>query len=171
MNEELTQIHLTSQRALKQVATYQALAAEAAAKGQPAPKMPALNFDGFSGRGVRLRRLSLTQKDAVSDAAAATIGPESTNVEYLGRRALEGAKKMVAEVTRKAGLATLDGADWMPVNDAMLAGLKGESDYTFESLFPPKDADVLKSLFRRWHDATEADVDIIEGKAVAVAAE
>src|SRR5689334_4756543 len=98
MTEELTQIHLISPRALRQLAAHQEAVAEATKKGSPPPPMPALKFDGFTGRGVRLRHLSPSQKEAVTETAASTLGVGGTNIEYQTRRSVEGAKKMVAEV-------------------------------------------------------------------------
>lgn len=174
-DQELTQIHLAPKSLKERVAVHAAAQAKLAADGSDPKTLPPLvpNFEHFSGRGVRYRTLSPEEKDSLLATAASLVGPNAFMAELNARHAVECVKRMVVAITRKNELATLDGlgaGDWVSVNDAMLAGL-GTDQWKFEKIFTAKDVGVLRSIYRRLHEVTEADLDDIEGKAIPVISE
>lgn len=173
---ELLTLHLVPAAYSQAVTAHAALvqAHAAATKGKKAdkapPAAPELRLRGYSGRGVRLRTLTFDEKEKLMAHAAAQVGESGTMPELISRRNLEGAKAMVAMVTRKGGHRTLEGLapeEWIELTDADKDGpTKGA--LAFEALFTPKDVGALKEMFTRTHDASALDVDAIEGKAYTV---
>ena len=175
-DQEVLQIHLIPKSLSEKLTLRAATQAKLAADGKADAPIPSvvLNFEHFSGRGVRYRVLSPEEKDSLLATAAALVGPNATYPELNARHAVECVKRMLVAVTRKAELGSLDGlgaGDWVPLNDAMLAGMPGQEAWRFEKLFTAKDVGVLRTIYRRIHEVTEADVDEIEGKAISVVSE
>lgn len=175
-DQEVLQIHLIPKSLSEKLALRAATQAKLAAEGRADAPVPPLvpNFEHFSGRGVRYRVLAPEEKDSLLASAAALVGPQATYPELNARHAVECVKRMLVAVTRRAELTTVDGlsaGDWVPLNDAMLAGMPGQEAWKFEKLFTAKDVAVLRTLYRRLHEVTEADVDEIEGKAISVVSE
>ena len=175
-DQEVLQIHLVPKSLSEKLALRAAMQTKLAEAGKdPATAPPVmLNFEHFSGRGVRYRVLAPEEKDSLLASAAALVGPNATYPELNAKHAVECVKRMLVAVTRKAELASLDGlgaGDWVPLNDAMLAGMPGQEAWKFEKLFTAKDVGALRTIYRRLHEVTEADVDEIEGKAISVVSE
>lgn len=175
-DQEVFQIHLIPKSLSEKLALRAATLAQYAASGKDPATVPPvmLNFEHFSGRGVRYRVLAPEEKDLALSVAAGLVGPNATYPELNAKHAVECVKKMLVAVTRKGELASLDGlgaGDWVLLNDAMLAGMPGQEPWKFEKLFSAKDVGVLRTIYRRLHEVTEADVDEIEGKAISVVSE
>lgn len=173
---EVYQIHLLPKSLSERVQIHAAARAKLEADGKDPASLPALalNFEHFSGRGVRYRPLTSEEKDGLLASSAALVGPNATYPELNARHGVECVKRMLVAVTRKGELATLDGlgpGEWVNLNDAMLAGMPGQEAWKFEKLFTAKDVGVLRTIHRRLHEVTEADVDEIEGKAIPVISE
>lgn len=174
-DQEVLQIHLVPKALSATLALRTAAQAKLAAEGKD-PTLPPLapNFEHFSGRGVRYRPLSPEEKDQAFAIAAGLVTPTSSFGELNSRTGTEAVKKMLVAVTRKGELATLEGlgaGDWVPVNGQVLEGMSGSEHLRFEKLFTAKDVATLRTIYRRLHEVTEADVDEIEGKAISVISE
>jgi hypothetical protein len=119
---------------------------------------------GFSGRGVKLRKLSPTEKDDVYHAAAVQAGDDGKRFMFI--RAREGVTKMLLGVT-EPGLKTLDevkAAKWTPLSVADLQTPDGP--YYYDTLFSSKEDEILCAKFRREHEVTQGEIDTILGKAI-----
>lgn len=121
-----------------------------------------LNAKGCSGRGVRVALLDPTQKFAVLEGAARDVGADATMMHLREREARDGVCAMVVEIT-EPGQKTLqgDGVAWKRVSAEHL-------DTHLDDVFNTKDFEVLKQLYRRWHDAALEEVDAIMGEALDV---
>lgn len=121
---------------------------------------------GFSGRAVKLRQLTPSEKDDVYMSAATQAGEDGKKFAFI--RAREGVTKMLVAVT-EPGLQTdedVAGAKWSRLSVADLQNPAGPMYY--DTLFTAKDDDVMCARFRRNHEATQGEVDAIMGKAIEV---
>ena len=128
-----------------------------------------LKGKGYSGRGVELAELGSDEIAAAELCAAKELGKDATGVELMRRTVTECLHRMIRAVTKKGDLATLDGAEWVTVTQQQL--LEEEGPYYFGKLFRSKDMQIMRTIHRKWHDATDAELDAIEGGAQAVSAD
>lgn len=123
----------------------------------------------FSGRGVRVRELDADEIDEAGLCAAKLLSKEANGAELSAKTAGECVRRMIVGVTKKGDLSTLDGAEWVDVTQQDLENEEGQ--LYFAKLFTSKDAQVLRSLHYRRHNATEEELAAIEGGAQAASAD
>lgn len=128
-----------------------------------------LKGKGFSGRGVELVELDPLEIEKAELCAAKELGKEATLTEVRAAIARECMFRMIKAVTKKDGLASLDGAEWTTVRQQDLEDEEGPLN--FAKLFRSKDAQIIRTKYRQWHDATDKELDDIEGGAQAVSAD
>ena len=121
---------------------------------------------GMSGRGERVRQLEPDVHREVENQAAHIAGPDATGMSLTNIIQQEALKRMVFEVTEKAGLENLDGAKWRRIQLSELA-LPDQ----WRAFFTTKDTSFLEDIHRRYHRVTQAEVDMIVGKAIPVSLE
>lgn len=165
------QLHLTGARAklvlVANAAAAQAWAASAVDKRSAAPPIPApIPWNGFSGRGVRMRMLDPDEKDLAAECAARDAGEDGTNIKYNQLRARESVHRALVEVTTTGEITDLATASWKKVTQL---DLESGGPMSASSLFTAKDLDFLVRWFRDNHDATAADYEAIMGEALEVA--
>ena len=129
-----------------------------------------LSAQECSGRAVRLRKLTPSEKDDASKAAAATMGPDGINVEYAMRETRELVERSILAVSKQrdlteAEVAELKETDWEPLDQQKL-GFDRESPLHYDRLFESKDDAILCSVVNRWLRAQQAEIDAIMGKAL-----
>lgn len=124
-----------------------------------------LNAKECSGRGVRLRLLTLEERSHVLETAAREVGGEGTMAQFRLREGLDGVCSMVVGLTEKAGFKTReelvaagDAAGWKKVTFQELADNSAK-------YFTSKDMAALQASFRKLHDVNEKEVDDILGEA------
>lgn len=128
-----------------------------------------LKGKGFSGRGVELVELDPLEIEKATVCAAKEVGTEATGVEFGHRVSVECIHRMLKAVTKRSDLASLDGAEWVTVTQQQLDD--NDDPYFFGKLFRSKDFQVMRNIHRKWHDATEKELEAIEGGAQAVSAD
>lgn len=120
---------------------------------------------GHSGRGVRVRQLEPEMVHECEAAAAAAIGKEGSALAYRQATLDEGVARMVKEVTEAPviGARSLRDADvsWRAVT-------LQEMKHALSSIFTSKDVAMLESLYSRLHEVSQAAVEEIMGKALAM---
>jgi hypothetical protein len=121
-----------------------------------------LTGKGMSGRAVRLEVLTTTQIEAAEIAAARDVTSESLQLEYKNKFEKLCMVQMIKEYTEKVTPEKLPEAKWNKSDPADL-DVRGLSTY-----FNTRDIPVLKTWFRTKHDVTQAEVDEVLGKEVAV---
>ncbi len=147
-----------------------ALAASAPARLALAGKpLQAINWAGFSGRGVRLRAIGADEKEAAEKAAATAVGPDGLLSTYQKLRARECIERCLVEVTKEREVVELGAATWTTVTAEDLAGMSKRPGLTLDALFTSKDLDVLRAWFADNHDASQADLEAITGGAIETA--
>lgn len=121
-----------------------------------------------SGRAVRLRKLSPSEKDAASVAAARMIGPEGVTLDYAMKETRELVERSLVAVTRKRDLspAEVDDAatEWETLTQEKL-GFSRDNPYHYDNVFESKDDGVLCAVVNRWLRANQMEIDAIMGKA------
>jgi len=128
-----------------------------------------LSIPDCSGRAVRLRKLTPSEKDAASVAVAKMIGPDGIAIDYSIRETREIVERALVSVTRKRDLTDAEVADeateWVDLDQKKL-GFDRDDPLHYDNLFTAKDDGVLCQIVNRWLRATPADVDAIMGKAL-----
>lgn len=128
-----------------------------------------LKGKGCSGRGVRIRTLSPTQRSTIIETAARSLGADGTVVELRAAEAVASVNSMVVAITEQTGLK--DSAEliskaaelkWLPMTAELL-------DENFSKYFGAKDQSALIAIFRSYHEVTEKEVDDILGEVQDVA--
>jgi hypothetical protein len=166
------QIHLTGARAKTALVANEAAAQEWAAmpeakRSAAPPKPKPIPWQGFSGRGVRLRTLDADEKDLAAECAAKEAGEDGTMAKYNQLRGREMFHRCLVEVTDKGEIADLGTASWKKVRQIDLEDPKGSMSTAV--LFTAKDLDFLVRWCRDQHDATAADYEAITGGAQELA--
>lgn len=125
-----------------------------------------LSIPPTSGRGVRYKLLSPTERDEVL-LRAATISDGGNDKNRLALSSTkEGVKSMLVAVTKESSLKDLkNGCSWEKLNLEKL-GLPGTFEY--DKLFTAKDDEILCGIYQRNHGASATEVDMIAGKAQMV---
>ncbi len=162
------QLHMVSAKGKLAIAANASAAQAAVAAGSKVPAAKPVPWGGFSGRGVRLRTLSLAEKDDAERCAAKEIEQDTTNGMYNRVRAREGITRCITEVTKEREIADPGAASWVKVTQQDLGG-DGRAKLSLDDLFTPKDLDVLHGWYRDNHDASQADLDAITGGAIETA--
>lgn len=127
-----------------------------------------LNAKECTGRGVRVRTLSVEGRIKVSENAAIEVGKEGTLFQLRAREAIESVYAFVAEITEQTGFKTRDelikagaAAGWKKVTAEDLAD-------NATKYFNSKDMSALSNVFKAMHDVTEKEVEDILGEAQEV---
>lgn len=126
-----------------------------------------LDANGCTGRGVRFKHLTPSERDTMSRKAATLAGKEATIYDLRMLEFREGVKAMLHSVTRETSL-TFEQAQagaWQKL-DAHSLEMPGELNY--DTLFNAKDDAVLTALYRRAHEVSVAEIEAIAGKALPV---
>ncbi len=153
-----------------------------------------------SGRGVRFRQLSPSDRDTVAGRAARQIDEDATKIDFRLAELREGVKAMLVAVTKNPVIATAPAtaidtegprdphggagakararpaAEPDPLaNENLWEPLNVErlsmpGPLSYDALFTPKDDDLLCKLYERYHEVTPKEVDAIVGKALEVSA-
>ncbi len=117
-----------------------------------------------SGRGVRYRLLSPSERDQVLFNAARAAGADASRQEMAVYAAREGAKAMLVAITDTA-VKTMAGAAWSKVTPEILT-LPGKLCY--DSIFSAKDDEILCGLYQHNHGVSQEDIEEISSKAEEV---
>jgi hypothetical protein len=123
-----------------------------------------LNKSPTSGRGVRYRLLSPSERDQVLFNAARAAGADATRQEMAVYAAREGAKAMLVAIT-DVPVKTMAGAAWSKVTPEILT-LPGKLCY--DSIFTSKDDEILCGLYQHNHGVSQEDIEEISSKAEEV---
>lgn len=120
-----------------------------------------------SGRGVRYRTLSPTERDAILLKATQLCGKDATNAEVGITRMREQVKAMLHSVTQAkiAKVEDLTAAKWDALTPESLT-MPGKLQY--DALFNAKDDAALGYIFNAGHDISKDEADAIVGKAQPV---
>ncbi len=119
---------------------------------------------GCTGRGVRLRSLSLDECARVRESVAHELGPDGTMAQYNLRNGICSVAAMVAEVTEKDAFKKakdLVEATWKKVT-------RQELEENAKAYFSTSDMDALVKVFQKTHSVTEKDVEAILGEVQLV---
>jgi hypothetical protein len=117
-----------------------------------------------SGRGIKYRLLSPSERDEVLFKAARVAGPEATRQEMAVLSAREGAKAMLVAIT-DGPVKTLTGASWLKC-DLESLNMPGKLDYN--GIFSAKDDEILCGLYQHNHGVSQEDIEEISSKAEEV---
>lgn len=124
---------------------------------------------GFSGRGVRMRVLSSSQRNEIFEQVAVGLGPDATMMKAKVEEGEEGVRTALVAVTKREGIKTsaelldVDEDGWMPLTNEHL------SQVGWEKYFTTKDVAALTAAYRKFHDVSDAEVNDILGEALALA--
>lgn len=137
-----------------------------------------LSLDGCSGRAVRYRVLTPSERDAVLLKAAqltagnGNVAPSGAvaGVQLRLAETREALKAMVVSVTDPVTAQDLPTATWRKVSpmDLEMPGPLQFDRVGDLGLFTAKDDAILGAAYRRHHDISAAEVELIVGKAVSV---
>lgn len=137
------------------------------------------DFEGFSGRVVLLKPLSLSQCEAADHHAGRRMTPESNLMEFDTlrqmarlRSAIVGVSEPLVDPARwtEAAVRSLTEADLEGVS--MEAGKDGfgvPKGLTLAELFTPKDLIVLRAWDTKHHRLPQDEVDDILGNSIPAA--
>ena len=114
---------------------------------------------GYSGRGVRVRMVGWKQQMAIEKSAAATITPESKQIEYTAEIQRYGTYAMIVSITEPCTPGEHVAGPWKPMTAAIL-------EESWDDFFTPKDTSAIRQMHDRMHGVTAAEVDAIMGKAI-----
>ncbi len=123
---------------------------------------------------MRIRSLTPSQRDRITEKSAKLIGKDGTPVEFRVTEIREGVKSCIYEVTKQSGLIEdgalmAEGIEWVKVDLGMLSDDEGV--YSYDKLFTSKDDVILSAIYRRENEATEAEVQAITLKVLPVSAD
>lgn len=123
---------------------------------------------GCSGRAVRLRELSPTEKDKIAETAAKSVGKEGSMIEYRNEEIRQGLFKMLVGVTKTKGLTKVDDVLALKPEDWFTPTLEQLNMGSYDDLFTPKDDMILSSIYRRQNEISREEIEDIVGKAMPV---
>lgn len=124
-----------------------------------------LNAKACSGRGVRVRTLSLSEVAKIQEDAASGLGKEGTMMQLRVQVAKDNVAMMVTGVTESAGFKLpkeLVGAKWVKLTPLSF------EDGAAAKYFSTPDMDALIKVFKKLHETTDQEVDDILGEAQTV---
>jgi hypothetical protein len=117
----------------------------------------------FSGRGIRYRSLSASERDEVILKAATLCKGNDDPRAFALYQAREGVKAMLVAVSKRGSIAK---TDELPLKDDEYEPLTPEKLETderlrYDRLFGAKDDEVLVGIFNRLHGVKQSEVDAI----------
>ena len=146
-----------------------------------------------SGRGVRVKRLRPRERDQLFLDAATEAGEDATGLEIRFKEVRLGCLRTLVQVTKtadyKARTETVTNEDGKPekrVTGAMDALVAADQEATakggsiwkdislktieddYDEFFTARDDAALNRIFRLAHELSQADLDMIVGKELAV---
>lgn len=124
-----------------------------------------LSAKSCSGRGVRLRTLSISEVAKIQENAAIAIGKDGTMMQLRVQVAKDNVAAMVVGVTEGAGYKApkeLVGVPWKKLT------LLDFEDGAVAKYFTTPDMSSLLTMFRKLHETSEAEVDDMLGEAQLV---
>jgi hypothetical protein len=120
-----------------------------------------LSGKGLCGRAVRYETLDAEQIEQIEAATANALGKEVLFSEYRRKVAMEALGRMISSYTEPVAEKDLPAAKWLPrPPDGILRHWK--------ELFGARDSAMLRQIYEREHSVSDADVEAIMGKKVAV---
>jgi len=129
-----------------------------------------LNLPGMSGRRVRVRLLTPSEKRAADAAGADSAGNNASIMALVEAQRFECWKRTVTEVTEEDELKTILG-DEVKWHKLTLQDLEMPGPYNVDQLFTCKDTEMLELIFKNYHDVGQAELHMLSGKALPVATE
>ncbi len=118
---------------------------------------------GLSGRGIRYRTLSPSERDEVILKASVLCKGNDDPRAFALFQAREGIKAMLVAVSKRSGI---EKREELPLKDdeyETLTAEKLELDerLRYDRLFSVRDDEVLVGIFNRLHGVKQAEVDAI----------
>lgn len=120
---------------------------------------------GFSNRAVRFRTLDPDELDAIQLDAARASGEEAKGAEIYTLALSYCLWTMVCEYSEPTDTPLDKKTKWTA---AKFAGFFAGSP-KWSSIFTAKDTALLRAVYRKWHEVPTAQIEMLAGKALAVA--
>lgn len=120
-----------------------------------------LKGKGHSGRGVRIVSLPAHEVEDGLTNAAKLAGAEATPIEIKKVEWRNGVKSFIRAFTEPCENPLAEGVVWKKASVQMF-------EEGLAKFFTAKDCAVLESLFRDYHEVTQAELDAIVGKPLPV---
>lgn len=119
-----------------------------------------------SGRGVRVVELTPTEKDSFTRNAARMVDKGATVADFKLSELREGVMGMIKQVTlgkykNQEELVATQPKEWKDVDGLDLAQY-------YDTYFTAKDDHVLTIFYRRLHEVSAEEIEMIVGKAQTV---
>lgn len=118
-----------------------------------------------SGRGVRMRELGMDEVLRARVIAAGQVGRGSTTFEFGLRLEAASMCLAISHVTKRGGLKTLEGAEWVAVDEV---ALNGAGELSLGALFRGPDLQLLRRGYDLMNGISAEDLDAIEGGVLTV---
>jgi hypothetical protein len=134
-----------------------------------------LNGPGMSGRCVRFKLLSPSEKRASDTIASGLVPNNASPMEFFERRLFEGIKTFLVAVTEQHSLPSMypkagePAPSWRDVNYADLSTPGGDWNIESGNVFTPADIETLEGLYRTYHEPSQESLKSIMGEAKPVA--
>ncbi len=125
-----------------------------------------LSATNCSGRGVRYKLLTPSERERVQLNAGKHVGPDTTILELRNLENRFGVQAMIVAYTKQTGFKDesklmVENVVWQNT-DAM------ELEDQYNKLFTAKDDAVLCRVYQKNHEVSESEVDAIMGKSIQV---
>lgn len=116
----------------------------------------------MSGRAVRVESLDDISVANYQSAAAKQLSGDFTYGEFKEKECTLGLKEFIKEISEPCTDPLDPKVKWTKVNLTHF-------EEGFSKYFTTKDMQVLKALYREFHDLSKDELDAITGKAIPVA--
>lgn len=167
MELQKKQLHLASKVL---VPATPAVPAKDGKPGTPEVKAHTVELHGYSNRVVRYRILNTDQMNAISKEAAVRAGENATGRDIYMLQLMISLYTMITEVSEPTDEPMkLEKKHWHKTvaTDFEVTG----SETAWSTLFTPKDTALLQSVYRRWHEVPQNELEMLVGKEIPLAAE
>lgn len=165
MESQRSQLHLASKLVIPGAP---AVPAKGGKSAVPATEPRTIEVVGMSNRAVRIRQLTPEQVTASEVNAAKMAGETALLGELRSLQLLYGAYEMVYQVSEPTdnpgGIDEKKG--WKKTTFSSF--VDPSSDLFWSKLFTSKDTAFLKQEFRKRHELSQLEFDLLSGKATAV---